>query len=76
MTRLNNFHVIAYVNEILHIIGEIFVDTIDELPEADGIEEYKLIQGSVAYVVHSGELYIMDSAGKWFSNDVVTSDEI
>lgn len=66
MTTLNNFHVIAYVNEISHIIGEIFVDDISELPTLTVIEGYKLVQGSVAYVVHSGELYIMDSAGKWY----------
>ncbi|MDE5558349.1 MAG: hypothetical protein K2J32_11805 [Ruminococcus sp.] len=69
MTRLNNSHVIAYVNEISHIIGEIFVDDVSELPAPDGIDGYKLVQGSVAYVVHSGELYIMDSDGKWFSSD-------
>lgn len=69
MIRLNNSHIIAYVNENSHIIGEIFVDTVDELPESDGIEGYELVQGSVAYVIHSGELYVMDSEGVWHTTN-------
>lgn len=69
MTRLNNPHVIAYVNEVSHIIGEIFVDDISELPSPTGIDGYELVQGSVAYVIHSGELYVMDGDGKWFRSD-------
>ena len=64
MTRLNNSHVIAYVNEISHIIGEIFVDDVSALPAPDGIDGYELIQGSVAYVIKSGDLYVMGSDGK------------
>ena len=74
MAILNNFHMIAYVNEISHIIGEIFVDDVSELPAPDGIDGYKLVQGSVAYVIHLGELYIMDSDGKWY-NTVGTAKE-
>ena len=69
MTRLSNSHVIAYVNEKSHIIGEIFVDNIGELPEPSGIDGYELVQGSIAYVVQSGELYVMGSDGKWYSSE-------
>lgn len=69
MTRLSNSHVIAYVNEKSRIIGEIFVDNVSELPSADGIDGYELVQGSIAYVISSGELYVMDSTGKWYSTD-------
>lgn len=69
MTRLTNAHVTAYVNETSHIIGEIFVDDVTELPKADGIDSYKLVQGSVAYVVRSGELYVMDGNGAWYSSE-------
>lgn len=69
MTRLSNSHVIAYVNEKSHIIGEIFVDTIGELPEPSGIDGYELVQGSIAYVVQSGELYVMGSDGRWYSSE-------
>ena len=66
LTRLNNSHVIAYVNEISHIIADLFVDDVSELPEKNGIDGYELVQGSTAYVIHSGELYVMDSLGKWY----------
>ena len=69
MTRMTKSQVIAYVNEISHIIGEIFVDTIGELPEPSGIDGYELVQGSIAYIVQSGELYVMGSDGKWYSSE-------
>ncbi|MDE6834528.1 MAG: hypothetical protein K2J39_09845 [Ruminococcus sp.] len=50
------------------IIAEIFVDDVSELPESTGIDNYELVQGSLAYVIHSDELFIMDSFGKWFSS--------
>lgn len=69
MTRLNNSHVIAYVDGISRIIGEIFVDDVSELPAPTEIDGYELVQGSVAYVIHSGELYIMSGDGIWYSSD-------
>lgn len=69
MTRLSNSQVIAYVNEISHIIGEIFVDDMTELPSPDGMEGYELVQGSVAYVIKSGELYVLGGDGTWYSTD-------
>lgn len=66
MTTFKNLHMIAYVNEISHIIGEIFVDDLSELPTPTGIDGYELIQGSVAYVIKSGEIYIMGGDGKWY----------
>ncbi|MDE5834439.1 MAG: hypothetical protein K2H26_02845, partial [Ruminococcus sp.] len=69
MIRLKNTHVVAYVNDISHIIGEIFVDDMTELPDKDGIDGYELVQGSVARVIHSGESYVMDSNGIWYNAD-------
>ena len=65
MIRLNDFHVVSYVGKISHIIGEILVDDVSELPTQNGIDGYKLIQGSVVYVIKSGEFLIMDSDGIW-----------
>ena len=76
MLRLSNTHVVAYVNGILHIIGEIFVDDISELPSPTGIDGYELVQSSVAYVINSGELYVMDSDGKWHDTDGNQIDEV
>lgn len=80
MINFSNKHTLAYVDEKSHIIGEIFVDTASELPSPDGIEGYELVQGSVAYVIKSGELYVLSSDGTWYSSDgepaVVESDNI
>lgn len=69
MTKLTSSHVIAYVNEKSHIIGEIFVDEMSELPTPDGIDGYELTQGSIAYVVKSGGLYILGGDGKWYDTN-------
>ena len=69
MTILSNFHVIAYANGISHIIGEIFVDDVSELPAPDGIDGYKLVQSSVAYAIKSGEFFIMSSDGIWHTTN-------
>lgn len=53
------------------VIAEIFVDDVSELSAPTEIDSYELVQGSVAYIIHSGELYIMDSDGKWYSSDGV-----
>lgn len=51
------------------IIAEIYADDVSELPEKDGIDGYELAQGSVAYVIKSGGLYILGGDGKWYDND-------
>lgn len=68
MTNISNKHTIAYVNEVSHIIGEIFVDTTGELPKPSDIGGYELVQGSIAYVIQSGELYVMGSDGNWYNS--------
>lgn len=51
------------------IITEIYADDVSELPEKDGIDGYELVQGSAAYVVKSGEIYIMGGDGKWYDSN-------
>ena len=46
--------------------AELWVDSVSELPTADGIEGYTLAQGSIAYAIQSGEMYVMDSTGSWY----------
>ncbi|MDE5619004.1 MAG: hypothetical protein K2I80_00560, partial [Ruminococcus sp.] len=53
----------------IRIIAEIFADDVSELPETDGIDGCELAQGSVAYVIKSGRLYILGSDGKWYDNN-------
>lgn len=50
------------------IIAEIYVDDVSELPAKNGIDGCELCQGSVAYVIRSGELYVMDNIGEWYSS--------
>lgn len=69
MINLVNKHIVAYVNDTSRVIDGIFVDTVDELPESDEIERYELIQGSVAYVIKSGELFVMSSDGIWYTTN-------
>ncbi|MDE5620356.1 MAG: hypothetical protein K2I80_07525 [Ruminococcus sp.] len=51
------------------IIAEIYADDVSELPENDGFDGCELAQGSVAYVIKSGGLYILGSDGKWYDNN-------
>lgn len=50
-------------------IAEIYIDTSDELPDADGISGIKLHQGSMAYIIRENRLAVMDSTGKWYIDD-------
>lgn len=45
------------------------VDTVGELPKIDGISGKILYQGSLAYVIQSGELYVLSGDGKWYSSE-------
>ncbi len=51
------------------VVAEIYVDDVSELPAHDGIDGYELAQGSIAYVVRSGELYVMDGSGAWYNSE-------
>lgn len=46
--------------------AELWVDSSAELPTVDGIEGLTLAQGSIAYAIQSGEMYVMDSTGTWY----------
>ncbi|MDE5558975.1 MAG: hypothetical protein K2J32_15020 [Ruminococcus sp.] len=69
MLRLSDSHIVSCINGKLRIIGQIFIDDVSELPSPTGIDGYELVQSSVAYVINSGELYIMDSEGKWYDTN-------
>lgn len=48
--------------------AELWVDSVSELPTADGIEGYTLAQGSIAYVIRDGGMYVLDSTGTWYKS--------
>ena len=60
--KKNNF--IAFVGSKEKIDAEIVVDEVSELPEQQ-YDRYILAQGSLAYVVTSGEVYVMGGDGVW-----------
>ncbi len=60
--KKNNF--IAFVGSKEKIDAEIVVDEVSELPEQE-YDRYILAQGSLAYVVTSGEVYVMGGDGVW-----------
>ena len=50
------------------ITAELFADEVSDLPETEGIDGYTLSIGSVAYVITTGELYVLGSDGQWYSS--------
>ncbi|MDE6834882.1 MAG: hypothetical protein K2J39_11665 [Ruminococcus sp.] len=51
------------------VIAEIYVDTSDELPERNSLNDRYLHQGSMAYVIRENIFSVLDSDGKWLSVD-------
>lgn len=47
---------------------ELFADAVSDLPETNGIDGYMLSIGSIAYVITTGELYVLSSDGQWYSS--------
>lgn len=66
-----NITSVKFVNNVKNknrVISEIVVDEVSELPEQQ-YDKYILSQGSMAYVIKSGEIYVMGSDGKWYSSE-------
>lgn len=57
---------IAFADKKEKINAEIVVDEVSELPEQE-YDRYILAQGSLAYVVTSGEVYVMGGDGEWYN---------
>lgn len=51
------------------IIAEIFADNLPELLNVNNIEGYELSQSSIAYVISSGEIYVMGEDRKWYNTN-------
>lgn len=47
------------------IRAEIFCDTDTDLPTADAIDGCRLDMGSIAYVIATGDMYVLNSGGEW-----------
>ncbi len=55
------------------VTAEVFADNVSDLPEVDGIDGYALCMGSIAYVIATGELYVLGSNGAWYCGDNMTA---
>ena len=72
MMTIRNTRWLEYKNGENFVRYELDVDTAAELPET--VEEGSVIaQGSIAWVISTGEFYGMTSEGEWV-NQTVTSD--
>lgn len=66
-----NITSVKFVNNVKNknrVISEIVVDEVSELPKQQ-YDKYILSQGSTAYIIKSGESYVMGSDGKWYSSE-------
>ena len=66
MVSIVNVKLIDHDENKNRVIAEINVDETSELPKQE-FEDYILTQGSSAYVIQSGELYVMGSDGEWYN---------
>lgn len=52
-------------NGRLEVFMRIYVDEVSELPSPDSLDGYLLSMGSMAYVITTGESYLLNSDGVW-----------
>ena len=56
------------------IRAEIFCDTASDLPAVDAPNEGELDMGSIAYVIATGDMYVLNSSGDWKNSNGSVSD--
>ena len=47
------------------IEGQVWCDAASELPGIDYFDGKRLVQGSMAYVIETGDLYVLKGSGTW-----------
>lgn len=52
-------------NTVSVIRAEIFCDTAADLPAYDAVSGTELYMGSIAYVIATGDMYVMNSSHEW-----------
>lgn len=74
MVNIINMKLVGSDGNKSRVIAEITVDEALELPGQE-LEGYTLTQGSSAYVIKSGEIYVMGSDGVWYNSENGESTE-
>ncbi len=59
---------VSVPNQTTKIIADIAVSTVSELPAANGIDNYTLLDTSIALVRQTGDFYVLDG-GTWYAAD-------
>lgn len=57
------------------VVAEIFADDLSDISDLETVEGRKLSQGSTAYVIKSGDIYVMGSDGVWHNSESGESAE-
>lgn len=73
MLAIQNEKYIRYADaeNVSEVIAEIFVDTSDELPAANGIKGKLLLQGSSTLIITENKIAVLSGDGKWYANGEV-----
>lgn len=73
MLAIQNEKYIRYADaeNVSEVVAEIFVDTSDELPAANGIKGKLLLQGSSALIITENKIAVLSGDGKWYANGEV-----
>ena len=50
-------------------VAEIFADDLSDISDLETVEGRKLSQGSTAYIIKSGDIYVMGSDGVWHNSE-------
>lgn len=64
------------VDDRSRVAAELFADEVSDLPETEGIDGYTLSIGSIAYVITTGELYVLGSDGQWYANQSSSAADV
>ncbi|MCM1505805.1 MAG: hypothetical protein NC177_01540 [Ruminococcus flavefaciens] len=51
------------------VVAEIYIDNASELPEPKALNGLELMQSSIAYVISSGEIYVLGEDGNWYASE-------
>lgn len=53
-------------NEKINVVrAEMVCDSVEDLPAADDISGCILDMGSIAYIIATGDIYVINSSGEW-----------
>lgn len=73
MITIINMKFVDCIGNKNRVIAEIFADDLSDILTLETVEGGQLLQGSLAYVIKTGGLYVMGSDGIWYNSEDGTS---